>query len=970
MNETKTGATVRKSARRQFTFLALCLLVLLGFLFRDGFPHDRTVFSNDGPLSAISARSTDMPSGFFGFWQDLNWLGGAGPSASPGISATLATVVGKLLYSKLFAPFALFVVGLSAWFCFRQWRLAPLACVLGGLAATLNSDFLSTACWGVAAQPLSFGLNFLALAALADQTGPKRWVRVVLAGFATGLGVMEAYDIGGIFSMALGAFVLFQALTGEGEAGNPKSEIRNPKLPQKDTKFPKEGKTMGAKSWEAEGGNPKQTQMGENRENGTIGTGEPARSTHTVWGRVVPRLAQGVGRLAVVVAVAVFTASAALSTLVGTQIKGVAGMEQDAATKARRWDEATQWSLPKIETLTLFVPGLFGFRMDTPKDLAGFQDWYQGGVYWGAVGRSPAWDRYFEGGKQGRPPAAPIRYSGGGPYAGVLVVLVALWAVVQSFRKENSGFSPAQRRFVWFWTGAAFFALLLAFGRFAPFFQLFYALPYASTMRNPAKFVHVVEWALLFLFAHGLHGLSRRYLEPATGVVRDLPSQFKAWWGKASASEKKWVKGSGIALVASLLAWLVYASSSEKLAAHLQEVGYDPTMSNAIAHFSIGQAGWFILFLALSLAMVTLVLSGYFAGPRAKTGGVLLGLLLVTDLMRADLPWVITQDWKQKYATNPVIEFLRDKPYEHRVVALPFQAPPQLQQLDSVYRYEWSQHHFQYYNIQSFDVVQNPRAAVQYIAFESALQFDPRNTNTLYKIVRRWQLTNTRYLLGATGFLNLLNQQLDPVQHRFRVAAAFDFAAKPGIANPTRLEEITAELKPDGQYAVFEFTGALPRAKLYANWQVSTNDEATLNQLASPEFDPAQTVLVAEKLPAPSIAGAAGKDAGAPREAGTVEFASYAPKDIVLRAKASVPSVLLLNDKHDPNWKVLVDGKAAELLRCNYIMRGVYLAAGAHTVEFLFKPPVTMFYVSLVADLLGLGLVGYLAVSGRREVES
>src|ERR1043165_9011055 len=103
MNGAKAATTGGQSARRQFAFVALCLVVLLGFLFRDGFPHDRTVFSNDGPLSAISARSRDMPSGFFGFWQDLNWLGGAGPSASPGISATLATVVGKLLYSKVFA---------------------------------------------------------------------------------------------------------------------------------------------------------------------------------------------------------------------------------------------------------------------------------------------------------------------------------------------------------------------------------------------------------------------------------------------------------------------------------------------------------------------------------------------------------------------------------------------------------------------------------------------------------------------------------------------------------------------------------------------------------------------------------------------------------------------------------------------------------------------------------------------------
>ena len=48
-------------------------------------------------------------------------------------------------------------------------------------------------------------------------------------------------------------------------------------------------------------------------------------------------------------------------------------------------------------------------------------------------------------------------------------------------------------------------------------------------------------------------------VEPAAAMVRDLPSQLKAWWAKAPAGDQKWAKGSGIALVASLLAWLVYA---------------------------------------------------------------------------------------------------------------------------------------------------------------------------------------------------------------------------------------------------------------------------------------------------------------------------------------------------------------------------------------------------------------------------
>ena len=262
------------------------------------FGRGRTVFSNDGPLGAISAQCAELPSFFFGYWHDLNWLGSAGPNAAPSVSATLGWPGGPLVYSKIYAPFALLVLGLGAWLCFRQWKLSPMACILGGIAASLNSGFLSTACWGVASQPMCFGMDFMALAALADETSPRRWLRVILAGFAVGIGVMEGFDNGAIFSVVVAAFVLFQALAGEGAA------------PQ--------------------------------------------------------RVVRGVARLTTVAVCAALISSSVVVGLVATQIKGIAGMGQDAESKAQRWDEATEWSLPKAETLGLLVPGLFGYRMDTP----------------------------------------------------------------------------------------------------------------------------------------------------------------------------------------------------------------------------------------------------------------------------------------------------------------------------------------------------------------------------------------------------------------------------------------------------------------------------------------------------------------------------------------------------------------------------------------------------------------------------
>jgi uncharacterized membrane protein YfhO len=119
-------------------------------------------------------------------------------------------------------------------------------------------------------------------------------------------------------------------------------------------------------------------------------------------------------------------------------------------------------------------------------------------------------------------------------------------------------------------------------------------------------------------------------------------------------------------------------------------------------------------------------------------------------------------------------------------------------------------------------------------------------------------------------------------------------------------------------------------------------------------------VLVSKPLPA-------GAKPTATNQSPAVEFVSYAPADIKLKASPATASVLLLNDKYDPGWKVLVDGKSAELLKCNFLMRGVYLEPGQHEVEFKFRPNIHMLYVNLVAIGFGVCLLAYVGVASRRK---
>ena len=137
-----------------------------------------------------------------------------------------------------------------------------------------------------------------------------------------------------------------------------------------------------------------------------------------------------------------------------------------------------------------------------------------------------------------------------------------------------------------------------------------------------------------------------------------------------------------------------------------------------------------------------------------------------------------------------------------------------------------------------------------------------------------------------------------------------------------------------------------------------------LKTLADLNFDPAKTVLI--DAPSKDLPAAAATN----ENSGAVAFTSYAPKHLVFAATNSAPAVLLLNDQYDPNWSVMVDGQPAELMRCNYMMRGVYLPAGAHTVEFKFELPHKLIYITLSAMLLGILIAVYLLIAGRKQITS
>ena len=894
MPAVKKSASASAPARADFLVFLLCLAFVLVVLFHKSFESNRILFSNDGPLGAVHSQAGHLWNDLLGCWQPLNWIGSEAPSMSLNVSGLFLALCGdtspdsgSALFAKTYVPVGLFLLGVASWFLFRQLRFRPWVCVWGGLAAALNTTGFSSACWGLAEWPLSWAMNLFAIAVLMTPTIRNWALKAPLAGLAVGIGVMEGFDVGAIFSLFTAAFAFLRGLTMEDPVGKKVS-----------------------------------------------------RSFVVV---------------ALMAVCATLIAAQTVSSLVGTQVLGIVGTAQDARTKEARWDFATQSSLPKIETLRVIIPGLFGYRM--PELYAEPVDKTGGSNYWGAVGQSPG--------------VLQSRHSGMGFYAGILVALFASFGAAQSFRKKGSPFSLKEQREVWCWLALLIVSLFLAWGRYAPFYGIFYSLPYCSTIRNPSKFMFPFALALVILSGYGLESFCRQYLDKTVARTKSWQEQIKAWWKAAPGFDRKWTRACLVAVAASFLGWLIYVSSKAELLRYLQVAGFPeqtfPQLAESIASFSFHEVGVFILFLSASVVVMILFMSGTLSGRNASVAAWFFGGLLLLDLGRANVPWIVYWNVEQKYASNPVIDRLREKPFEYRVTAewIPESHRFLLgETAGALYFSEWLQHLFQYYRIQSLDIIQRPRepefdkAYMNRFAPVINTENGPKvDQSRLYLCARLWQLTNTRYLLGSTNFAELLNNIAAPAQRPFRVIDRFDIVPKPGLLEAMRLEELTAVPAANGQFALIEMTNALPRAKLFRKWQISTNDDATLNRLADPAFDPAQSVLVGGGVPEASSA----QSTNTIRD--SVEISLYEPKRIRLQAKVDAPAVLMLNDRFHPDWQVRVDGRPETLLRCNYIMRGVYLTPGEHSIEFRFVPSRTAFHVSLAAAIVGLILCGYVATS-------
>ena len=93
----------------------------------------------------------------------------------------------------------------------------------------------------------------------------------------------------------------------------------------------------------------------------------------------------------------------------------------------------------------------------------------------------------------------------------------------------------------------------------------------------------------------------------------------------------------------------------------------------------------------------------------------------------------------------------------------------------------------------------------------------------------------------------------------------------------------------------------------------------------------------------------------------TIELISYKPNHLKYTSNNANNGFGVFSEMYyEKGWKATIEGKDAEILNVNYVLRGLEIPAGKHTIEFKFEPEVvkTGSTIALISTLLMLIAIG------------
>ncbi|MDD2581165.1 MAG: hypothetical protein PHR66_04120 [Desulfuromonadaceae bacterium] len=517
----------------------------------------------------------------------------------------------------------------------------------------------------------------------------------------------------------------------------------------------------------------------------------------------------------------------------GEAVSGAAGQgATNAAEKGIGYDEGMSWSLPPEETLTFFVPGLFGYSRQEGGDIPAPGQVY----YWGRM-----------------------RFTQTSDYLGLLPWFLLPLPLL--FRRD---------RCTGFLTFLMAATLVMALGKYTFVYRfMFEHLPAFSSFRVPKM--------ILFLFAFGAAVLAGRGMDVlADETMEKKRLRLWLWWcGGVVASIGL------ICILVSVAGQQILGAMEEFIAAPTRYQNGSGLVEERFRHmFRDG-----ILSFGMAVLYLVAIVAWFKKRVPTRLFLPLLVLLALCDLWRVNSRFLVVAPppaARQDAIKNDIVTFLKPRIGNYR-----------MQPMNDENAHFYADNGFA--NVSAYVTISERR----YKQFLDAMSIMSPMTDIM----------NLKYLVMKTG--DFESQK-----------TAFTAKYTPVFFSTTGS-------------VVLENREVMPKAWLVPSVVVITDPGQRLGIMANaPEFKPAQIAIVESppplqlepyKVETHSLAGSA-------------EVRVYEPNRIVVEAQALKNSLLVIGEKYYRWWYASVDGKKAEIIPVDHILRGVYLSPGNHRVEFIFDP--------------------------------
>jgi hypothetical protein len=164
----------------------------------------------------------------------------------------------------------------------------------------------------------------------------------------------------------------------------------------------------------------------------------------------------------------------------------------------------------------------------------------------------------------------------------------------------------------------------------------------------------------------------------------------------------------------------------------------------------------------------------------------------------------------------------------------------------------------------------------------------------------------------------------------------------------------------DGVWTLYRRKHPSPRASFVGSWAVVPDapdgfPSPALVRVLDAHFQPAKLAVLEAKPSLPKPVWHA--------KLGGATYRTLGPQAAEVTVRADQAGIVLIRNAFDARWHATLDGRAAPLLRTDYLFEGVAVPAGSHTIELRYDDPWIGYGLAGSGVMMGAFLLAALALA-------